>query len=74
MKITEKNLIPFRKIYMYVALMFHFSLKSSIELIDIPGHDRLRQNLIDQYKSDVRGVIFMVDSKSIQIEVRDVAE
>lgn len=50
------------------------SIQCSIELIDIPGHDRLRQNLIDQYKSDVRGIIFMVDSKSIQIEVRNVAE
>lgn len=48
--------------------------KSSLVLVDVPGHERLRQKYIDHYKSSVRGIIYVVDSSNIQKQLRDAAE
>lgn len=45
-----------------------------MRIIDIPGHERLREKFIDQYKTLARGVVFVVDSVTIQKDVRDAAE
>lgn len=45
-----------------------------MRIVDIPGHERLREKFLDQYKPLARGVVFVVDSVSIQKDVRDVAE
>uniref|UniRef100_A0A0A9WHU9 Signal recognition particle receptor subunit beta n=1 Tax=Lygus hesperus TaxID=30085 RepID=A0A0A9WHU9_LYGHE len=47
---------------------------SSVELVAIPGHERLRTRFLDQYKSCARGLIYVIDSATIQKEVKDVAE
>ncbi|KAF6209796.1 hypothetical protein GE061_015546 [Apolygus lucorum] len=47
---------------------------SSVELVVIPGHERLRTRFLDQYKSKARGIIYVIDSATIQKEVKDVAE
>lgn len=47
---------------------------SSLRIVDIPGHERLRHKFFDQYKPLARGVVFVVDSVSIQKDVRDAAE
>nr|CAD7445819.1 unnamed protein product [Timema bartmani] len=46
----------------------------SLRVIDIPGHERQRTKFLDQYKPVARAIIFVVDSVSIQKEIRDVAE
>lgn len=46
----------------------------SAPLIDIPGHERVRDKFFDQYKNTAKGVIFVVDSVTIQKDVRDVAD
>ncbi|XP_039277221.1 LOW QUALITY PROTEIN: signal recognition particle receptor subunit beta [Nilaparvata lugens] len=46
----------------------------ALRLIDIPGHERLRGRYIDAYKGLARGVIFVVDSVTLQKEIRDAAE
>ncbi|XP_055910077.1 signal recognition particle receptor subunit beta [Eupeodes corollae] len=46
----------------------------STRLIDIPGHERVRDKFFDQYKNTAKGVIFVVDSVNIQKDVRDVAD
>nr|CAD7572077.1 unnamed protein product [Timema californicum] len=46
----------------------------SLRVIDIPGHERQRSKFLDQYKPVARAIIFVVDSVSIQKEIRDVAE
>jgi len=46
----------------------------TIQLIDIPGADRLRFNAIQKFKSNVCGIILVVNSEKIQKELRDVAE
>lgn len=47
---------------------------TSLRIIDIPGHERLRDKFFDQYKPLARGVVFVVDSITIQKDVRDAAE
>ncbi|XP_063410865.1 signal recognition particle receptor subunit beta-like [Mytilus trossulus] len=46
----------------------------SLRIIDVPGHERLRQTMLHQYKSLARGIIFMVDSSTLQKEIKDVAD
>lgn len=45
-----------------------------LRLVDIPGHERLRGKFFDQYKNLTKAVIFVVDSVTVQKEIRDVAE
>lgn len=43
-------------------------------LVDVPGHERLRTKFVDRYKSGVRGIIYVVDSATIQKQLRDATE
>lgn len=43
-------------------------------VVDIPGHERLRGKFFDQYKNSAKGVVFVVDSVTLQKDVKDVAE
>lgn len=43
-------------------------------LVDIPGHERLRLRFFDQYKSTSKGIVYVVDSVTVQKDIRDVAE
>lgn len=45
-----------------------------LRVIDSPGHERLRGRFFDQYKATVKGIIFVIDSVTVQKDVRDVAE
>ncbi|XP_017280101.1 signal recognition particle receptor subunit beta [Kryptolebias marmoratus] len=47
---------------------------STWTLIDLPGHDSLRSQYLEKFKSAARAIIFVVDSAIFQKEVRDVAE
>lgn len=47
---------------------------SSLRIIDIPGHERLRDRFYDQYKNTAKGIVFIVDSITVQKDIRDVAE
>lgn len=49
-------------------------LNTPIRVVDIPGHERLRQRYFDQYKYTAKGIVFVVDSVTVQKEIRDVAE
>ncbi|XP_034950989.1 signal recognition particle receptor subunit beta [Chelonus insularis] len=46
----------------------------NLQIIDIPGHERLRNKFFDKYKSSARGLIFVIDSVTVQKDIRDVAE
>lgn len=43
-------------------------------MVDIPGHERLRDKFFDEYKTGARGIIFVIDSSTLQKRIRDVAE
>lgn len=45
-----------------------------MQVIDVPGHERLRNRFVDQYKRTAKGIIYVVDSVTVQKDVRDVAE
>merc|ERR1719433_1337035 len=48
--------------------------KASLELVDVPGHERVRGQLLDTFSSSTRALIFMVDSNTVSKQIRDVAE
>jgi len=46
----------------------------TLRIIDIPGYERLRAKFFDEYKSAARGVMYIVDSVTLQKDIRDAAE
>ncbi|XP_073843341.1 signal recognition particle receptor beta [Musca autumnalis] len=46
----------------------------STRLIDIPGHYRVRDKCFEKYKRTAKGIAFVVDSVTVQKEIRDVAD
>lgn len=48
--------------------------KGELRLVDIPGHERLRGKFFDQYKSLAKAIVYVIDSVTIQKDVRDVAD
>lgn len=48
--------------------------KGVVRLVDVPGHERLRNKFLDLYKQRARLIIFLLDSATLQKEVRDVAD
>lgn len=46
----------------------------TLDLIDLPGHERVRSRFVEQYKSQTRGILFVVDSVNFPREARDVTE
>jgi len=45
-----------------------------LQLVDIPGNEKLRLNELEKYKGNLRGIVFVINSKSIGNQVRDLAE
>ena len=48
--------------------------KPSINLVDIPGHERIRGSIVDQFSSSARAILYVVDSNTVAKQVKDVAE
>jgi len=44
------------------------------EIVDLPGHERIRGKYIKKYEDNARCIIFMVDSATFPRQIRDVAE
>ncbi|THD20894.1 Signal recognition particle receptor B subunit 159 [Fasciola hepatica] len=53
---------------------FCFLIWKVLSVVDIPGHEKIRYESLEKYKSNTRGFVFVVDSKNIQTELKDVAE
>ncbi|KRT78147.1 ADP ribosylation factor [Oryctes borbonicus] len=47
---------------------------SSLKIIDIPGHERVRDKFFDKYKVEAKAIVYVVDSTLIQEEICDIAE
>uniref|UniRef100_A0A6J0T7G6 Signal recognition particle receptor subunit beta n=1 Tax=Pogona vitticeps TaxID=103695 RepID=A0A6J0T7G6_9SAUR len=47
---------------------------TNVTLIDLPGHESLRLQLLDRFKAAARAIVFVVDSVAFQREMKDVAE
>jgi len=50
------------------------SRKSGWNLVDLPGHERVRNKYLYKHKDSARGVLFLIDSVKFPKEIRDVAE
>ena len=59
---------------MYTHLFKTLVLQTSLKVIDVPGHERVRQRFFDAYKSTARGIVFVLDSFTLNKDIRDVAE
>jgi len=45
-----------------------------LNFVDIPGNERLRSKFLDQYKYLAKGVVYVIDSVTLQKDIRDVAD
>lgn len=45
-----------------------------LRLVDMPGHERLRLKLLDTYKKSSKALVYVIDSCTVQKEIKDVAE
>jgi len=48
--------------------------KPSVNLVDIPGHERIRNEILGRFSSSARGIVYVVDSNTVSKQVRDVAD
>lgn len=46
----------------------------TVGVIDIPGNERLRGRFFDQYKNTAKAIVYVIDSVTVQKDIRDVAE
>jgi len=55
-------------------MTFPVENKASLELVDVPGHERVRGQILDTFSASTRALVFMVDSNTVSKQIRDVAE
>lgn len=48
--------------------------KKSLTVYDLPGHERIRMSIFDKVKKNTRGVVYVMDSCTLQKDVQDAAE
>ncbi|XP_026327500.1 signal recognition particle receptor subunit beta [Hyposmocoma kahamanoa] len=52
----------------------YITSNTALRIVDLPGQERLRNKFYDQYKASAKAIVYVVDSVTIQKEIRDVAE
>ncbi|KAH9628824.1 hypothetical protein HF086_004984 [Spodoptera exigua] len=52
----------------------YITSNDALKIVDLPGQERLRNKFFDQYKNSAKSIVYVVDSVTIQKEIRDVAE
>uniref|UniRef100_A0A182J8N6 Signal recognition particle receptor subunit beta n=1 Tax=Anopheles atroparvus TaxID=41427 RepID=A0A182J8N6_ANOAO len=45
-----------------------------LKVVDVPGHERLRGKFFDEYKNVAKAVVYLIDSVTVQKDIRDVAD
>lgn len=48
--------------------------KGVLRIVDIPGHERLRMKFFDECKQAAKGIVYIIDSVTVQKDIQDVAE
>jgi len=48
--------------------------KKPVNVVDIPGSERIRENILSKYAGSARGIIYVIDSATIAKQLRDVTE
>lgn len=57
-----------------ISGILYLFLMQDLKIIDLPGSERIRKQFLDQFKRNVKSVIFIIDSFTLSKEVKDVAE
>ncbi|CAH1638121.1 unnamed protein product [Spodoptera littoralis] len=52
----------------------YLTSNDALKIVDLPGQERLRNKFFEQYKNSAKSIVYVVDSVTIQKEIRDVAE
>ncbi|XP_065891244.1 signal recognition particle receptor subunit beta-like isoform X2 [Dysidea avara] len=52
---------------------YQINKSTSVEVVDIPGHERLRERMFNKYLDNLRGVVLVIDSVNFIQDFRDVA-
>ncbi|EAA11816.2 AGAP006688-PA [Anopheles gambiae str. PEST] len=45
-----------------------------LKMVDVPGNERLRGKFFDEYKNIAKAIVYMIDSVTVQKDIRDVAD
>lgn len=48
--------------------------KGTVRVIDIPGNERLRAKFFGKYKNSAKGIVYVVDSVTLQKDIKDAAD
>lgn len=48
--------------------------KKPVNIVDVPGHERIRDQILAKYSGSARGIVYVVDSAAIAKQIRDVTE
>jgi len=48
--------------------------KKPVDVMDLPGHDRLRTKCLEKHKSSALGIVYVLDASTITKNIRDVTE
>ncbi|VEL12598.1 unnamed protein product [Protopolystoma xenopodis] len=57
-----------------VSIPYLLKQKMKLNIVDIPGHEKLRYEFFDRHKSSLKALIFVVDSNTISYDLKDTAE
>lgn len=49
-------------------------LKQTLNIYDLPGHDRLRYSALEKRKEEAKAIIYVIDASTIKQKLRDSAE
>lgn len=65
-----------KAIFIYYQKLNYLWISSQnlLRIVDIPGHERVFTKYWDAYKMNCKGVMFVVDSETVQTDICDVAE
>ncbi|XP_043269836.1 signal recognition particle receptor subunit beta [Venturia canescens] len=76
--------VLYTKLFSSKSIRTHTSVKENVgnivindktlQIVDIPGHERLRYKFFDKYKNSARGLIYVIDSVTLSKDIRDAAE
>ena len=48
--------------------------RKTLEMYDLPGHDRLRYSALDKRKEEASAIIYVIDASTIKQKLRESAE
>jgi len=54
--------------------VYPFGEEGKFSLVDVPGHERVRNRILDVHLGDTKAIIFVIDAEKAREDIRDSAE